>query len=112
MRKVEILIKDKTAKIVESKSDAIKDRYDNIFYELNSTPKLGKYYQEYKGERLRKLEKKLKIDFEIHSIELADRLRLVYELYSNESVCHITDIANHEYRGKPYAKQFSFSLKS
>lgn len=96
-----------------------KERYDNFTKELITTPKEGPYYTKYKGEHLTKVERDRKVKgFEVHSIEMYGRIRFVYEIHESqieyngatyEGLIHITDIANHEYLGVPYVRQFNGS---
>jgi hypothetical protein len=99
----------KIEKIINSKQKSSRIKYNNFLKKLMSTPKDGEFYKLYKGERLSKVEKICKVNFEIHSIEIEIRLRLVYELENRKEgvSIFITDLANHEYRGQPYTKQYS-----
>lgn len=69
-------VKDKIRSLPKSH----KNRYEEIKTELYTTPKGGFFYNKYHGERLNQEEKKLKVNYEIHSIELNDQFRLVYQL--------------------------------
>jgi len=114
----EIRINKRVDKIIRSKQNSTKKKYNGIFNELKDIPFNGPYYRKLKGERLTKLEKKLNIeDFQIHSVELEDRLRLVYKYVESTSKIYITDLGNHEFEGSPYVEIFSesnytFSMKT
>ena len=101
-----------TRKNLKSKSSSIKIKAENLFEELKSTHEGGFYYKKYKGKPLLKLMKKLKINnFIIYSCKLNNINRFIYEYYKinkiidgirYDSIIHITDCGNHEYRGIPY----------
>lgn len=96
----------KIDKIINSKQKSSRLKYNNFLKELDSISKNGEFYKLYKGERLLGLEKDLNVNFEIHSIEIERRLRLVYELeeYEEGVFIFITDLGNHKYQGKSYIK--------
>ena len=100
-------------KSVKSTTNSIKKKFYEMTDELASLEVGGSSYKKYHGERLYEVEKDRDLDFEIPSVELANRVRFVYEIRRSGDliVVNITDCANHEYKGIPYSKQFSFSIK-
>lgn len=105
--------KKRVKKVIRSKSNSTKRKYNEFVIELHSVSDHGEFYNTHKGERLIDLEKKLRVDYEIHSVKLEDRLRLVYEIHRNIEVegadgyIFISDAGNHEYLGNPYVEIFS-----
>jgi hypothetical protein len=108
-RKVENIIDSfpKSKPGIEPSPDSHRSKCENILKELESIPKDGKYYKEYNGKRLGELETK-NTNYQIHSIEISGKLRLVYELKTKENgdiIIRITDLGDHEHRGNSYKKK-------